>query len=268
MQGSVRRESRDGVSRVRVSPGLIRVADGAQLWADQYDTTLTAVFAVQANLATRVAGALDIAVVDAERGLLEARPTANLQAYDLYLRGRELVARESERANVRTAVHLYERAVALDSSFALAWAWLSVGYVWMHGAYMDRSPEQLTRAKAALDRTLRLAPDLPEAHCALGFYYFHVVGDRDRALEEFGRARRGRPTDPNHLGPMADIYGTQGRWEEQLALAREAAALDPRNVGGALDMGLLYSERRLFAAAAYYYDRALALKPQSVDMHR
>jgi len=196
LAGSVRWDKDSGTGRIRVTPTLTRVSDAAQLWADQYDTTLSGVFAVQTKLATRVAGALDIALVDAERHVLEDRPTANLQAYDLYLRGRELNDREFDLANARTASQLYEQAVALDSTFALAYAWLSASYVWMHDIYVNRSPDQITRAKAALDRALRLDPDLPESHGALGFYYLNIVGDNDRALKELTRARRSRPNDP------------------------------------------------------------------------
>lgn len=265
LEGSVRWEKGSRASRVRVSPTLIRVSDGAQVWAAQYDTTLTGLFAVQSNLATRVAGALDIAVADAERLVLEARPTANLQAYDLYLRARELVDREFDLGNVRTANRLYERAVVLDSTFALAYAWLSVNYVWMHDTYMDRSAEQLARAKMLLDRALRLDPDLPESHGALGFYYYHVLGDYNRALTEFSRARRSRPSDPYLAGLMAEIYGREGRWDRALAYTREAALIDPRNVLGALGTGSFYSTLRQFTTASYYYDKALALRPQSVD---
>ena len=266
LEGSVRWDRGPGASRVRVSPTLIRASDAAQLWADQYDTTLTGVFAVQTNLATRVAGALDIAVMDAERLLLEARQTTNLQAYDLYLRGRELVDREYfTPASVRTAIGLYERAVALDSNFALAYTWLSVGLVWLHVTSTDRSPDLLSRGKAALDRALRLDPDLPESHGALGFYDSKVLGDNDRALEELTRARRMRPNEPYFAAVLADISASQGRWNDALAYGREAAALDPLNVYLASGPALTYAELRQFTVATYYYDRALALRPESFD---
>jgi TolB-like protein/DNA-binding SARP family transcriptional activator/tetratricopeptide (TPR) repeat protein len=266
LEGSVRWDRGPGASRVRVSPTLIRASDAAQLWADQYDTTLTGVFAVQTNLATRVAGALDIAVMDAERLLLEARQTTNLQAYDLYLRGRELVDREYfTPASVRTAIGLYERAVALDSNFALAYTWLSVGLVWLHVTSTDRSPDLLSRGKAALDRALRLDPDLPESHGALGFYDSKVLGDNDRALEELTRARRMRPNEPYFAAVLADISASQGRWNEALAYRREAVALDPLNVYLASGPALTYAELRQFTVATYYYDRALALRPESFD---
>jgi serine/threonine-protein kinase len=265
LQGSVRWEKSSGVSRIRVSPTLIRVSDDAQLWADQYDTTLTGVFAVQTHLATRVAGALDLALADAERHLLEARPTTNLQAYDAYLRARELVDREYDVGNVRKAVSLYERAVALDSSFALAYDWLSVSYVWLYINHVERSTEQLTRAKAALDRALRVAPDLPESHCAVGFYYGNVLGDNDRALQEFTQARRLRPNDHWLPAVIGALYWTQGRWNDALAYQHEAVVLDPRNLLIVLGMGQIHSELRHFNVANYYYDRALALNPYSFD---
>src|SRR5437667_1708464 len=130
VEGTVRWERpRDGPSRIRVTPALIRVSDGAQLWADAYDTIPAGVVAVQAHLATRVAGALDIALGDAERHLLEARPTANLQAYDAYLRGREVTERDWDAADLRAAARMFERAVALDPNFALPHAWLPATYV-------------------------------------------------------------------------------------------------------------------------------------------
>src|SRR2546428_217088 len=266
LEGSVRWDKGSATSRIRVSPTLIRASDAAQLWADQYDTTLTGVFAVQTKLATRVAGALDIAVLDAERRLLEARQTTNLQAYDLYLRGRELVDREYlSPASVRTAIGLYERAVALDSNFALAYTWLSVGLVWLHVTYTDRSPDLLSRGKAVLDHALRLDPDLPESHAALGFYYSKVVGDNDRALEELTRARRMRPNDPYFAAVLADIADDQGRWNDALVYGREAAALDPLNMYLASGPALTYAELRQFTQATYYYDRALAMRPESFD---
>ena len=268
LEGTVRWEKpRRGPSAVRVSPALVRVSDGAQLWADQYDTVLAGVFAVQAQLATRVAGALDIALGDAERRLLEAQPTANLQAYDAYLRGREVTERDWDAADLRAAARMFERAVALDSNFALAHAWLSATYVTMYWNYVDRSPEQLTRAKAEADRTQRLNPESYEAHGALGFYYYHGLGDYSRALAEYAAARRSRPNDPWPPAIISGIKADQGQWSEALTYGHEAVVLDPLNGGFVAGVGDLYSALRQFATANYYYDRAVALSPQSVSAH-
>lgn len=266
LEGTVRWEKpQHGPSAVRVSPALIRVADGAQVWASQYDTVLAGVFALQADLAMRVTGALDIALADADRRLLEARPTVSLQAYDAYLRGREVTERDWDAADLRTAARMFEQAVALDSSFALAHAWLSATYVTMYWNYVDRSPEQLTRAKAEADRTQRLNPDSYEAHGALGFYYYHAVQDYTRALAEYAHARRSRPNDPWPAAIIGGIKQDQGKWSEALAYGREAVSLDPLNAAFVAGMGSQFTELRQYAAADSYYARALALDPASVS---
>jgi len=266
LEGTVRWEKpARGTSQVRVSPTLIRVSDGTQLWADQYDTTLAGVFAVQANLATRVAGALDLALADAERRLLEDRPTASLHAYDSYLRGRAAVDKDWDLTDLKTALPMFERAVALDSSFALAWAWSSVLHVAWYTNYVDRDPAQLTIGKAEADRAIRLAPDLPETHGALAWYAFAGLRDWDRALQEYTTARRARPSDPYFTGMIGAVNEKQGNWNAALAYQHDAVLLSPRNGNFATMLGESYTRRREFAAASYYYDRALALTPQSAS---
>jgi len=265
LEGTVRWEKPPrGPSQVRVSPTLIRVSDGTQLWADQYDTTLAGVFALQANLATRVTGALDIALADAERRLLEDRPTANLQAYDAYLRGRAAIDKDWDVADLKTALQMFERAVTLDSIFAVAWAWSSFAHVAWYWNYVDRDPAQLTVGKAEADRALRLAPDLPEAHGALGWYLYAGLRDWDRALKQYTQARHARPSDPYLTVMLGAINEHKGKWNEALRYAHEAMLLSPLNGGFAGGLGNSYTRQREFTAANYHYDRALALTPQSV----
>jgi TolB-like protein/DNA-binding SARP family transcriptional activator/Tfp pilus assembly protein PilF len=266
VEGTVRWERRrGGPSRIRVTPALIRVSDGAQLWAEQYDTIPAGVFAIQANLATRVAGALDIVMGDAERQLLEARPTANLEAYDAYLRGREALQGDWDPADLRMALHMFEHAVALDSTFAVAVAWLTITNVRMYWNYVDRDLHNLTRAKALLNHLLRVAPDLPETHEASGFYFYEVVRDYDRAVSEFAIAERGRPSDAELAGVIGSVYERQGRWNDAVTYGHEAVLLDPRNSNFTSAMGDRYTALRQYAAANYYYERALALTPRSVS---
>ena len=265
LQGSVQWEKTAGASRVRVSPTLIRVSDATQLWAGQYDTVLAGVFALQTSLASQVVAALDIALANSERRILEAWPTANLQAYDAYLRGREAVDKAGDPADTRRALSQFERAVALDSTFALAYAWLSSVHVQMYDSYMDRDVGHLRRGKAAADRALHLDPELPEAHCALGFYQLFGLNDYDGALQEFTRARRGRPSSQYLPQMISHVYRRQGEWSKALAYEHEAERLNPLNSRLVADLGGLYAALRQFAAANYYFDRALALTPRSVN---
>jgi DNA-binding SARP family transcriptional activator/TolB-like protein len=263
LQGSVWWEKTSGASRVRVSPTLVRVSDAAQLWAAQYDTVLAGMFALQTTLATQVVGALDIALGNTERRRLAA-PTANFQAYDAFLRGLDLVqGGTGGPAAMRKAVSLFERAVALDSTFAVAYAYLSGARVIMYLSYLDRNVDQLTRGKAAAVRAMQLDPECDSgACCALGFYQLFVLGNYDRALKEFIRARRARPSDHNFPGLIAHVYRRQGQWSKALAYTQEADRLNPLDGGEAGALGRLYAALRQFAAANYHLDRALALTPQ------
>jgi TolB-like protein/Flp pilus assembly protein TadD len=264
LQGSVLWEKAAGSSQVRVSPVLLRVSDGRQLWAAQYDTTLTGMFALQTSLATRVAGALNIALPATERRQLEA-PTASPEAYDAFLRGREAVEKADDPAERWRSLNLFQRAVALDSMFVPAYASLSITHVIMYLSYLDRNVDQLTRAKAALDRVMQLDPECDAGSCrALGFYELFVLKDYNRALQAFIRARRASPSDPRLPSMIAHVYRRLGQWSKALAYEQESERLNPLEVGQAQALGDLYTNLRQFPAANYYWDRALAQRPRSV----
>jgi TolB-like protein len=265
LQGSVRWEKTAGASRVRVSPRLLRVSDGTQLWAAQYDTVLTGMFALQTSLATQVVGALDIVLATTQRRMLEA-PTANFQAYDAFLRGLEAVKKADAPAERWSSLRLFESAVALDSMFVTAYAYLSITDVIMYLSYLDRDVDRLRRAKAAADRVMHLDPDCNSGSCrAMGFYKLFVLKDYDGALQAFTRARRTRPSDPYITTSIAHVYRRQGQWSKALAYEEESERLNPLDDRQAATLGSLYATLRQFPAANYYFDRALTQKPRSVS---
>jgi TolB-like protein/Flp pilus assembly protein TadD len=267
LQGSVWWDKTAGASRVRVSPVLLRVSDGRQLWAAQYDTVLTGMFALQTSLAFKVAGALDVTLLTAERRLLEA-PTANPEAYDAFLRGLDPAEWAGGPAGMRKKVGLLERAVALDSTFVTAYAYLSIVHVVMYLSYLDRNVEQLRRGKAALDRVMQLDPECDSGSCcALGFYQLFVLKDYDGALKAFTRARQVRPSDYNLPGLIAHVYRRQGQWNKALAYDHESERLNPLDAGAAGALGRSYALLRQYAAANYYLDRALAATPHLANAH-
>src|SRR5207247_4060927 len=239
LEGSVRwdRPPR-GPSRVRVTPQLIRVTDASHVWANVYDAVLADVFAVQSNIARQVAETLDVALLAPEREALAAKPTANLEAYDYYLRGKDYDARSYVEEDAHLAVRMYQRAVQLDPTFAVAWAALA-------GAHLELSWDfgqtgELPKAQAALERAQQLAPELPETRLALGYYYYWGSRDYDHALKHFAWVQERRPNDPEVFTAIGFIRRRQGRWAEAVSDLARATELDPRNHSLFVELGETY----------------------------
>ena len=261
LEGSVRWE-RDSIGRgrVRVTPQLIQVSNDTHIWADRYDADLADVFQVQAQIAEKVASALNLALRPEERAALAARPTGNPDAYDAYLRANDFDDRSS-RADEARAIQLYLQAVALDSSFAAAWARLGQAEATAWWFAWDRSPQTLARAEGAIRRALALEPDLSTAHVAMGLYHLWAARDYDRALAEFAIAGKRQPNDPNLAGSIGAVRRRQGQWDEAIASFRRAVALDPRSVLNVPELGLTYLMVRDYANAEVAFDSAIALAP-------
>jgi TolB-like protein len=196
LEGSVRwQPGAEGKKLVRITPQLIKVSDDSHVWADVYEEESAEIFRIQSDIAGQVAQALDVTLQGPERRSLEAKPTENLEAYDYYLRGNDYADRSPDTEQQRLAVEMFRKAVAVDPAFAGAWARLSKSLTRLYFNLDDPSPQRLADAKEAADTALRLAPDLPEAHLALGYYYYWGLRDYDRALQEFAIARKGQPSN-------------------------------------------------------------------------
>ena len=260
LDGTVRwQRGAAGESRVRVTPQLIDVASDTQLWSDRLDRSMQDLFEVQSEIATRVVEQLGITLLAGERNAVEARPTDNLEAYQEFLRGKELTATLRSAKDWPTGIEHLQRAVELDADFALGWAELSIRHSGMHHWREDPSQERLTLARTAADRALDLQPDLPESRIALGYYYYWGRKDYDQALDQF--ARVSRPNDPRVLEAVAYIRRRQGRFEEALASLQAAVELDPRNAPLFWEVGQTFGLLRRYADADAEFLRAEALNP-------
>jgi TolB-like protein/Tfp pilus assembly protein PilF len=252
--------------RVRVSPQLIRASDDTQLWSNRYERDMEGIFSVQSEIAEEVIKQLDLTILAPAREAIESRPTKNLKAYDLYLRGVDQWDRAFIYVNPLVylgAVKMFEKAVELDPDFVVAYIWLSEAHSSIFHNGIDRTEERLAKSKAAVDRALELAPDLPEALKALGDYYYRGFRDYDRALELFESVRRARPN--SSPAPIGWIQRRQGKWEESLETLKEAFRLDPRSSNLATEIANNYSTLRNYGEADQWYDRALSLSPESIS---
>ena len=251
---------KSGVSnRVRINPQLIRVKDGTHVWAESYDRVLEQIFALQSDIAEKVASALNITLLEAEQRYIAAKPTENLEAYEYYLRGKDYTNRHYGERDA--SIKMYEKAVEIDPTFALAYASLSVEHSFMYWAYHDRTDQRLNKAKEAVDRALELKPDLPEAHRALGYYYYWGSWDYDRALEQFAIAQKGQPNNSDLLAAIGYVQRRQGKFQEAVTNLKKAVELDPRSSDNAEEVATTYRFMRKYAEAESYLDRAISLAP-------
>jgi len=260
--GTVRREGDD----LRVRCELVDAATGVQLWSKTYDRKLENVFAIQSEVAQQIAQTLEAELSGEEIAEMAQPLTANLKAYDYYLRGNDYTVNNSIKKDAEIAVRMYEKAVELDSNFAVAYAALARARLWLNWIY--RQKEQVAKAKAAVDRAQALAPDLPETHIALGEYFYRGGRDYDKALEHLTIAQRRRPNDAETIGMIGAIQRRQGRWQEAVTSLEKAIELNPRYHIIIFTLGETYLHMRQYPQAERYLDRAISLVPDSPLAYR
>ena len=196
--GKVRWEKgASGQSRVRVSPELVQVATASTRWQQPFDAALTDVFQVQADVASRVAQAMNVTLAAGEQEALAGKPTADLPAYDLYLQGNEAAAGFDQvpPLQLRRSVGYYERAVALDSTFALAWAQLSRAHSYIYQISRPETTDAASGAGCGRSGRWRSLPAWPRRHLAQGDYLHWVRRDDPAALEAYARDRKLAPNN-------------------------------------------------------------------------
>lgn len=265
LEGTVRwQPASSGTRRVRVTPQLIRVEDDSHVWASVYDQSVTEIFDIQSDIAGQVVNALDLHLGDPERRSLETRPTGNLAAYDAFLRANDLVYNYRKPEDIRLAVSLLDEAVELDPGFALAWARLSRAHTNLYHFSVDRTQARLALARRAADESLRLQPDLADAHVALGYWHYQGQLDYDRALEELKIARGLQPSSVDAIQAMGFVQRRQGRFDDALENIREAARLDPRSGTATREVAVTLFVLGRYDQAGEVLERSLALGPGNV----
>ncbi|HEU4698555.1 MAG TPA: protein kinase, partial [Gemmatimonadales bacterium] len=274
LTGTVRwAKAPDGTSRVQVSPELVEVTGGAtgtagaaaSRWQQPFDAPLTDVFQVQADIASRVAEALQVALPGATQAELARAPTADPAAYDAFLRGEAAwdAGANTSPAAIRRALGHYEQAVARDAAFTAAWARLADAAARLY-ANSTPTPALAARARAAALRAAALEPDGAVSHLALGRYYQFVEQDVARALTELEAAYRRAPGDATVVGLLAFLQATAGHWDAALQHGPEAVALDPRSAQQAGRLASIQIYLRHLPEARAAADRELALAPRNV----
>jgi serine/threonine-protein kinase len=214
--------------RVRIRAQLIDARADEHVWSEQYERQLTDVFAIQSDIAQRVAAGLRATLTDAEREAIQQKPTDNLEAHEYYVSAIELSERSELEEDWRLALRLTEKAVELDPRFAQAWALQSELHTLLYVFRWDRSEERLAKAKSAAFEAFELRAGLGEAHRALGVYYFLGFWDYEPALDQFSLALKRTPNDARTWYFIARVQERQGRWQESVDSYTKAVELNPR----------------------------------------
>jgi serine/threonine-protein kinase len=248
--------------RLRVSVQLVDAKTDEHLWAERYDRTLDDAFAIQSDVAQRIVAAVGATLGATEQELIAEAPTANAEAYQFYLQARDYANRPGyHREDFENAQQLYERALELDPGFALAHAGLSHVHGSMYWFRYDPSPARLDRQREEAEEALRLAPEVPQVHIAMGFMHA-VRGDRRRAVAEYEVASHGLPNDAGVWFRIAAVQRRLGNWDQCFEAYEQAARLNPRDPDLHWDLGgLTFRTTRRYADSVRALDRALALAP-------
>jgi TolB-like protein/tetratricopeptide (TPR) repeat protein len=260
-------------NRLRVNVQLIDAATQAPLWGNTYDRTLDDVFAVQSEIAQRIAEMVGGALTRAEAAALGTPPTQNSEAYRLYLEGEEQRIRTCCDPTVfQSAQHLLEHAIELDPDFALAHASLSRVHGWVQVNGWDTDPERVNRQRAEAETALRLAPRSPQAHLAMGWVFWlaptALRSDMRQALQEFTIAAEEAPSSAEAWDNVSLAYAALREWDRYDAARDRAAALEPRNAARSLNAAVTFWERHRYAEAEREFNVWLSLvAPEDVPGH-
>ena len=265
LEGSVQRAG----NKVRVNAQLIDARSDAHQWAENYDRPLDDVFAIQSEIAKAIADQLQAKLSPTEKAAIDQRPTADVTAFDLYSRAKNLILTTSFSAiagqNLRNAVGLLEQALARDPSFFLAQCQVAYAHDNLYFLGIDHTPGRLALAEAAVDAAVRLRPDAGEAHVARAEHLYRAYLDYDGALAELENARRTLPNDPRVFELLGYIARRRGQQEEGLRNLQRAIELDPRNFFTLQQIALSYLGLRRYSEEEAVLDRALSIKPDDVE---
>ncbi len=262
LEGTVRRIG----NRVRVNAQLINARTDGHIWAETFDRELTDLFAIQSELAQKIASALQAHLSPAEKAGLENRPTTSLEAHDLYVQARELFHWSGigdPHENGERALPLLERALAIDPQFALAHYLTSRIHGELYWFGYDKSRARIEKARAAAEAALRVRPDMGEGHVALAFYYYYSARDYEAAIRELTLAQRALPNEADIASALGVIDRRRGRWEEAILHLERARQLDPRNVSTVWNLSETLTYLRRFNEADRLLAEAIAMAPEA-----
>ena len=264
LRGSVLR----GAGRIHLNIQLLDTRNDSQIWAEQYDGDLNNVFALQSQIAQKVADRLKVNVSSTEKTAIQEPPTTDLIGYDAYLRAKDLIDgipfSTRTKEDLLEAVRLLDQAVMRDPLFFDAYGELAGAHDRIYFLVFDHTDARLQLSEAAIQSLRQLRPDSGETHLALAQHLYWAYQSYDRALEELASARRTLPNEARIPLLAGYIDRRQGRWEDSLDQMKQALELDPHNLSILQQTSLTYQALRRYKETVATLDKVLAIAPKDI----
>ncbi len=260
----------DGQSRVRITPRLVRAADGTNVWSEVYDRVLMDTFQAQSDIARQVAEHLHVSLQKSEQAamaLMELHLTDSEEAYKAFLQGRVYSTERDTVQDMNLAASMFQRALDLDPKMALASAELARAHSRLYHNGVDRSEQRIGMARVAAERALARAPADPRVHLAVAFYYYWVLSDYPAALEHLRFAEKSLANDPELLELMGFILRRTGQSEQALERQQRALHASPSDALMAIEVGNTLRGLRRYREADEYFARAIELAPDLITAY-
>jgi TolB-like protein/Tfp pilus assembly protein PilF len=263
LEGSVQKAN----DQVRVNVQLINALTDAHLWAETYDRKLTDIFAVESEISKTIADTLQARLTGLEKISIAKVPTANTEAYELYLKGRFFWNKRTG-ADLKRAIDYFNQAIAKDPNYALAYAGLADSYTLL-SVFSAASPQDsIPQARVAAKKALELDNTLAEAHASSGRILSGYDYDFERAIAEFERAIQ---LNPNYAtsyhwisnGPLT----ARGEFDRAITEGKRAVELDPLSMIDNADLGQIYFYARRYDEAISQVGKAIEIDPHSYLAH-
>jgi len=263
LEGSVQKSN----DQVRVNVQLINALTDAHLWAEIYDRKLTDIFSVESDIAKTIADTLQAKLTGSEKTAISKKPTANPEAYELYLKGRFFWNKRTG-ADLRKAIDYFNQAIGKDPNYAPAYSGLADSYLLLSPYGAAAPKDSIPQAKSAVKRALELDGTLPEAHASSARILSGFDFDSQKAIAEFERALQ---LNPNYAtahhwfaaGPLLAL----GRFDESIAEGKRSIELDPLSMINNADFGNDYYFARRFDEAIAQLRRTIEMEPRSYLAH-
>ena len=251
--------------QARLSINLINTKEGTHMWTTEYDREWSNIFKVQSEVSKKIADEIAVEITPETRTSIESTPTDDLTAYDFYLRGEEYRYRSYRHEDFMFAMHMYEKAVEIDSSFTLAWVGLAASSRFLFWFYYDRSDERINHTKKFLDHAISLDSKLTEVELEKAKYLLHCERKYHNALKILNKLITKYPKNADIYFWLASIYKRMGAFNKSIACYNDALKLDPSNWRIWSDAAYVYAFLRNYNKAEEFAFRAIGLNPSNSE---